>query len=119
MKVQFLIVVLALIAISFTSAEDKPIQVDKTTIPPVLIKKVDLKIPDALKDKKIRAGVIILEVIISNKGDVTNVKVLRSLDHLLDQEATTAAKQWKYKPALKDGKPVSVYFTITSIIHVQ
>jgi protein TonB len=55
-----------------------------------------------------------LECVVTAEGDIGDVKVTRSLDeeHGLDQEATKAAKQWKFKPGLKDGKPVAVLITL-------
>ncbi len=108
-----------LVNISSGKSADLPILIDKTVTPPVLIKKVEPAIPEAIRGKVMKGGVIILEAVITRKGDVTNVRVLRSVEPLLEKEAIKAVKQWKYKPALKNGKPVSVYFTVTSIIHVR
>ena len=47
---------------------------------------------------------MILEAIIDPQGNVTNVRVLRSIP-LLDQSAIDAVKQWKYEPTLLNGVP--------------
>ena len=59
--------------------------------------------------KKIQ-GSVWLEAVVTTKGDVGDVKVTRSLDaeYGLDQEAVGAAKQWKFKPGTREGKPVAV-----------
>jgi protein TonB len=40
------------------------------------------------------------------------VHVLRGVGMGLDQKAVAAVQQYKFKPALKDGKPVPVYVNI-------
>ncbi len=45
---------------------------------------------------------------VNGKGDVDDVKVVRSSNRQFDQSAMNAAKQWKFLPATKDGRPVAV-----------
>jgi TonB family protein len=55
-------------------------------------------------------GKVLLAVVVAKDGSVADVKVSRSLDAVcgLDTSAVEAAKQWTFKPGLKDGKPVAV-----------
>jgi protein TonB len=57
-------------------------------------------------------GVVILEAVISARGAVERVKVLRSVP-LLDSAAIDAVQRWRYTPTLLNGTPVSVLMTIT------
>jgi protein TonB len=57
-------------------------------------------------------GVVVLEAVIDAAGNVTGVQVIRSVP-LLDQAAVDAVRQWKYTPALLNGKAVPVIVTIT------
>ena len=57
-------------------------------------------------------GIVILEAVIGPNGNVTEVKVLRSVP-LLDEAAITAVKQWQYTPTLLNGVPVPVIMTVT------
>lgn len=57
-------------------------------------------------------GIVILEAVIDERGEVGRIKVLRS-EPLLDQAAITAVRQWRYTPTLLNGVPVSVLMTIT------
>jgi len=41
-----------------------------------------------------------------------NVVVLHGLGKGLDESAVRTIKQWKFSPALKDGRPVAVMITI-------
>lgn len=59
-----------------------------------------------------KEGMVILEAVIDERGEVGRVKVLRS-EPLLDQAAITAVQQWRYTPTLLNGVPVSVLMTIT------
>ena len=53
------------------------------------------------------AGTVLLIVDVAEDGSVSAAKVDRSAgDDSLDAAALDAVKQWKFKPALKDGKPV-------------
>lgn len=54
------------------------------------------------------AGTVLLVVDVAEDGSVSGAKVDRSAgDERLDAAALDAVKQWKFKPALKDGKGVA------------
>ncbi len=59
-------------------------------------------------------GSVWLECVVNEDGDVSDIQVTRSLDkeYGLDQAATDAARQWKFRPGRKDGKAVAVRITI-------
>ena len=58
------------------------------------------------------SGVVILEAVIGPGGNVTDVKILRSVP-LLDDAAIAAVRQWVYTPTLLNGVPVPVIMTVT------
>ena len=58
-------------------------------------------------------GTVIVEAIIDEQGNVTNVRVLKGLPMGLDRSAVEAVQTWKFKPAMLEGKPVKVYYTLT------
>lgn len=60
-----------------------------------------------------REGTVILETVIDVDGNVQDVKVLKSLSFGLTEAAVAAVEQWKYSPAMLNGKPVAVYFNLT------
>jgi len=64
-------------------------------------------------------GVVILEAVVDALGDVTRVKVLKGLPFGLSEEAVATAKQWKFRPAMRGGKPVSVYLNLTIRFSLQ
>ncbi len=57
-------------------------------------------------------GVVILEAVIDERGEVGRIKVLKSIP-LLDGAAAAAVTQWRYTPTLLNGVPVSVLMSIT------
>ena len=59
-------------------------------------------------------GTVWLQCVVLPDGTVGNVQVTKSLDSTfgLDQEAIKAAKQWRFKPGLRQGEPVPVLVTI-------
>ena len=50
-------------------------------------------------------GTVMLEVTVGADGEVEDVKVLRDVPSLT-VEAQRAAKQWRFRPATLNGKPV-------------
>ncbi len=58
-------------------------------------------------------GVVIVEAIIDEQGNVSSTRVLKGLPMGLDRAAVDAVGAWKFKPAMTYGKPVAVYYTLT------
>ena len=77
--------------------------------PPQAIFAPDPDYPLAVqKNKHATQGACVLELIVDEDGLPRDVHVTRSLTKLLDQNAIDGVRQWKFKPALRDGKPVAV-----------
>jgi TonB family protein len=64
-------------------------------------------------------GIVIVEAIIDEQGNVVNAGALKGLPMGLDKAAVEAVKTWKFKPALKEGKPVKVYYVLTVNFQVE
>ena len=54
-----------------------------------------------------------MEVQISEKGDVADLKVISGTQPLLIEAASAAVRQWKYQPCVINGKPQRTNFTVT------
>jgi TonB family C-terminal domain len=67
-----------------------------------LIHRVEPYYPPTAVDARLQ-GVVILEAIVDRDGSVAEVKVLRSVNPLLDREAVLAVKQWRYSPLVLNG----------------
>ena len=74
---------------------------------PVLIKEAKARYTDSAKARGVQ-GVVEMSAVILSDGNVGDVKVTRSLDPDLDEQAILALKEWKFKPGTKDDKPVDV-----------
>ena len=59
-------------------------------------------------------GWVLLSVIVHRDGTLSDVMVLRAqpAGWGLEEAATKAVEQWRYEPALYQGKPVTVQHTI-------
>jgi protein TonB len=55
-------------------------------------------------------GVVVIECIVRPNGQCSDVHVARSLDRTfgLDEEATRAVMQWRFRPGMRRGQPVPV-----------
>lgn len=63
--------------------------------------------PESLKGSGIQ-GMVILEAVIDEKGCVESVTIIQKVNPTLDQLAKQMVNSWRFKPAMKDGKPVRV-----------
>ena len=57
-------------------------------------------------------GTCVLWLVVSQDGRPRDVRVARSLGMGLDEKAIEAVRQWKFEPAMKDGKPVAVQINV-------
>jgi len=76
-----------------------------------LVSSVPPEYPSLAKAQHVSGGVTI-DALIDASGRVTKMKVL-SGPTLLEQAAMDALKQWKYEPAMLDGKAVPMHVTVT------
>jgi protein TonB len=58
------------------------------------------------------SGTVVVRCIFSSSGQVTGIKAMSSLPYGLTEKAIAAAHQIRFIPAMKDGRPVSMYMQI-------
>jgi protein TonB len=74
---------------------------------PTLLSKVEPEYSEEARKAKYQ-GVVLLYVEVDPSGKAVNIRVLHSLGLGLDEKAMEAVKKWRFKPGLKDGRPVTV-----------
>jgi TonB family protein len=57
-------------------------------------------------------GTVVLKVVFAASGQVTNIHMVSGLPDGLNERAIAAAKRIRFVPAMKDGRPVSMYFQL-------
>jgi TonB family protein len=95
-----------------TTSSGPPFRVSGDVKAPALINRVEPIYPEEARKARIM-GIVIVQATIGEDGAVKNVEVLKPLPFGLDQAAVDAVKQWTFKPATLDGKPVAVLFNLT------
>lgn len=78
---------------------------------PVRLRAPTPRYTEAARANKIQ-GSVTLRVLVGADGDVKQVKVVTGLPDGLTEQAVEAARQAKFKPAVKDGKPVPYWVLI-------
>ena len=57
-------------------------------------------------------GSVVLRVVFSRTGEVTNIRAVQSLPFGLTERAIAAARLIRFRPASRDGHPVNVYMQL-------
>jgi periplasmic protein TonB len=94
------------------SAPRVPVRIGGQITQPALLKRVEPEYPSLAVKAHIQ-GVVILEATVGEDGNVTDVKLLRSANPLLDREAAIAVRQWRYTPVVLNGTRVPFILTVT------
>jgi periplasmic protein TonB len=74
---------------------------------PVPIYKVEPEYSEEARKAKFQ-GTVEIEIVIDEQGKPTNFKIRSPLGLGLDEKAVDAVKQWRFRPGMKNGKPVAV-----------
>jgi periplasmic protein TonB len=94
----------------------EPVRIGGEIHPPVLVQRVEPIYPDLALNARIQ-GMVILEAIIEEDGNVSHVKVL-SAPRLLDKAAVAAVEQWRYAPVMLNGRPVRCILTVSESFRI-
>ena len=80
--------------------------------PPQVLNSVNAEFSDEARRAKYQ-GACLISLIVDAEGSPQNLRVVRPLGMGLDEKALEAIRQYKFKPAMKDGTiPVPVMITI-------
>ena len=88
-----------------------PVRPGGDSRPPTKIRHVAPLYPSIAQSNRVQ-GTVILEAVINEQGEVSQVRVLRSVP-LLDEAAMNAVRQWRFTPTLLNGQAVPIVMTVT------
>jgi TonB family protein len=72
----------------------------------VLLERVDPIYPDAARRA---GGTVALELEVHPDGSVDEVRVVKAAGFGFDEAAVAAARRFKFRPATRDGQPITAY----------
>ena len=78
---------------------------------PVLIYSVEPEFSEEARKAKV-AGNVLVNLWVDTSGNPSHVKVIRGVGMGLDEKALEAVRQYKFKPAMENGKPVLVELNV-------
>lgn len=91
--------------------EDGVYTIGRGMPPPKKVEDVRPVFPEAAQAAGL-TGVVIAEIVVDETGQVANAHLLQQIP-LLEEAALAAVRQWRFDPAIVDGRPVPVRMTIT------
>src|ERR1700729_4223080 len=83
---------------------------------PLVIHSVEPEYKDAARNGKV-SGNVLVSLLVDAHGNPSHVHVVQGLHMGLDERALEAVRQYKFKPGMRDGKPVRVELTIVVNFH--
>lgn len=93
------------------SAKQEPVRVDFRQQEARPIQRVDPAYPDLAAQAHVQ-GIVIVEVLVDERGVPAGTKILRSVP-LLDAAAINAVEQWRWNPYTSGGRAVPFLVTVT------
>jgi TonB family protein len=85
--------------------------------PPRIVYSPEPYFSDEVDRRKIQ-GAVTLDVVVTSAGKPTLIRVIQGLGDGLDEKAIETVSKWKFRPATKDGAPVSVEIAVQVDFHV-
>ncbi|MBS1815728.1 MAG: energy transducer TonB [Acidobacteria bacterium] len=89
-----------------------PFQIGGDVSAPTLVYQPDPDYSEEARKAKFQ-GEVLVNLVVDAQGRPTRIKVLRHLGMGLDEKAVEAVAKYKFKPALKGGKPVPVELNVS------
>ena len=77
---------------------------------PEAITKAPIVYPDIAREAGVD-GTVMVQALVGKDGKVKDVKVVKSIP-MLDEAAVASVRQWVFKPALSNNKPVAVWVAV-------
>ncbi len=85
---------------------------------PHLIHSVEPEFTQAAREANFQ-GSVLIQLIVDSQGNPQDIRVTRHLGMGLDEKALDAVRQYKFKPAMYQGHPVSVQIVVEVDFHLH
>lgn len=85
---------------------------------PVALNRVTPRYTEEARKNKVN-GVVTLRMLVDETGTVKNIRVIKELPDGLTDRAIEAGYKMKFKPAMKDGKPVAFWIVAEVTFHLR
>jgi len=85
---------------------------------PEAITKVNPVYPDMAREANVD-GTVLVQALVGKDGKVKDTKVVKTDSAMLNDAAANAVKQWIFKPALSNNKPVAVWVAVPVRFHLH
>jgi TonB family protein len=79
--------------------------------PPAILFRVEPEYSDEARKAKFQ-GTVLIDIVVDEKGNPRDFRIVRPLGLGLDEKAIEAVQKWRFRPGVKDGKPVPVFARI-------
>jgi len=87
------------------------------TTQPVLVYKIEPEFSEEARKARVQ-GVVVLRVEIDERGKVGRIEVTQPMGLGLDEKAVEAVRQWRFRPAMRNGRPVAAPALIEVSFHL-
>ena len=104
-------------ATATSATKEKIYKVGDGVSAPILTYSVDAEFSKKAKDAK-HQGVSVVSLVVDAHGMPQHVHTTRKLGMGLDEKAIEAVRQYRFKPAMHEGKPVAVVISIEVNFHI-
>ena len=86
-------------------------RVSKEVTSPTVLLRIEPVYSQKAREAKLQ-GKVVVSAIVRKDGTLEVLKVVRGLGLGLDENAIAALKKWRFRPGMRDGKPVNVALNI-------
>lgn len=102
---------------NFPTSDRTPYKIGGAVSPPSCISCSDPEYTEAARRARLE-GTMVLWVIVNEEGKAERFRIREPFGMGLDDAAVEAVREWEFRPAMRDGKPVPVYMTIEVNYHL-
>ena len=85
---------------------------------PLLLSAADPEFSEEARRQKV-SGTVLVHLVVDEHGMPEDVRVLRGVGHGLDEKSVEAVRQYRFKPAMRNGTPVKVEITVVVTFRIR